>query len=239
MQTAMNGTQRLVKPGILPYVTLSFGMSLDGKIATRTGESKYISGPEARAFVHELRNRHDGILVGINTILADHPKLTTRLVSGTGRDAHRIILDSRLRIHLDEPVLHLRSAAKTILVSRTDADPVLRTALEEAGAVVIGVADPHTSEGLREALARLKAMGIGSILVEGGSSVHFTFIANGLFDRLYATVSPVLIGGETAKSAVGGAGFASLSEAATLSFVGWTKVGPDYVIEAVPAARNE
>ena len=108
------------KPLTRPWITLSFGMSLDGKIATRKGDSKYITGQEARGFVHHLRHRHDGILVGIQTIINDHPLLTTRLDSIRGKDAHRIVLDSQLRISLDEPMLHQLSEAKTVVVAKAN-----------------------------------------------------------------------------------------------------------------------
>ena len=103
-----------------PWITLSFGMSLDGKIATRTGDSKYISGPLTRLFVHELRHRHDGILVGIRTVEIDHPQLTTRLSEGQGRDAHRIILDSHLNIELDEPVIQPKANSKTFIATKAN-----------------------------------------------------------------------------------------------------------------------
>lgn len=223
----------------LPYLTVSFAMSLDGKIATRTGDSKYISGPESLAFVHRLRDAHDGILVGINTILADHPRLTTRLPEGGGRDPHRVVLDSTLRIPLDEPVLHAPSAAKTILVCRADADPGRRAALERLGAIVVAVSDPHAPEGLREALRSLKAMGIASILVEGGSSVHFAFLGNRLFDRVFVTVAPLVIGGAAARTAVAGEGFATLAEAVRLRFIDRLQAGDDLIIEAVPADAGD
>ena len=214
-------------------------MSLDGKIATRTGDSKYISGPESLAFVHRLRDAHDAILVGINTILADHPRLTTRLPEGGGRDPHRVILDSTLRIPLDEPVLHAASPTKTILVCREDADPARRAALERLGAVVVAVPDPHDPEGLRRALRLLKATGIGSILVEGGATVHFAFLGNRLFDRVFVTVAPLVIGGATARTAVAGEGFATLAEAVRLRFVDRMDAGVDIIIEAVPADAGE
>ncbi len=234
MGKTMNQSATIKTERDLPFVTLSFAMSLDGKIATRTGESRHISGPQSMAFVHRLRDRHDGILVGINTVLADHPRLTTRLPDGKGRDATRIILDSQLRIPLDEPVLHLASPAPTVVICRTDADPERKAALERLGVVVIGIPDPHAPEGLREAMVRLKAMGIRSILVEGGGTVHSSFIEQRLFDRVFVTIAPIVIGGETAKPAVGGRGFATIADAARLRFVRRIRAGADLILEAVP-----
>lgn len=224
---------------VLPFVTLSFAMSLDGKIATHTGNSKSISGPRSTAFVHRLRDRHDGILVGINTVIADHPRLTTRLPNGKGHDATRILLDSQLRIPLDEPLLRPASTAGTIIICRTDADPERKAALERLGVTVIGIADPHSPEGLRAALIRLKEMGIRSILVEGGGTVHFSFIEQRLFDRIFVTIAPMVIGGDTAKPAVGGRGFPTIAEAARLRFVRRIHAGADLILEAVPAYPAE
>jgi len=234
MRNMMKQYAKIKTARTLPFVTLSFAMSLDGKIATRTGDSKYISGPQSAAFVHRLRDRHDGILVGINTVLADHPRLTTRLPNGKGHDATRIILDSQLRIPLDEPLLRLDSTAGTIVICRTDADQDRKAALEGLGVVVIGIPDPHAPEGLREALVRLKAIGIRSILVEGGGTIHFSFIEQRLFDRVFVTIAPIVIGGETAKPAVGGGGFATLADAARLRFVRRITAGADLILEAVP-----
>ncbi len=216
-----------------PYITLSFGMSLDGKIATVTGDSKYISGPESRDFVHQLRNKHQAILVGINTILIDHPKLTTRLDGTYSRDPERIILDSNLQISLDEPLLHQKSKAGTIIITRADSNQAKKTSLRSMKVRIIEIEDKRKPLNLLEALTKLKAMGVGSILVEGGGTIHFSFIKERLFNRLFATISPIIIGGELAKTAVSGKGFATLNEAVKLDFIKITKMGQDYVLEAI------
>ena len=128
-----------------PFITLSFGMSLDGKIATRTGDSKYISSPATREFVHELRHLHQGILVGIRTVQLDHPLLTTRLASGKGKDAHRIILDSKFAIDVNEPILSLKSEAKTWIVTKANQDRNKINHLLSLGVVVLedSTAGPH------------------------------------------------------------------------------------------------
>jgi diaminohydroxyphosphoribosylaminopyrimidine deaminase / 5-amino-6-(5-phosphoribosylamino)uracil reductase len=222
----------------IPYVTLSFGMSLDGKIATKTGDSKYISGSESRQFVHRLRHIHDAILVGINTVMIDHPSLTTRLEGFQGKDAHRILLDSTLKINLDERIIAQKSSANTIVVTRVSSDAIKKAALRSLGVIVVEIEDPSAPLNLHEALRKIKSLGINSILVEGGSTVHFSFIKSGLFKRLYATVSPIIIGGDLAKSAVGGEGFPTLLESARLDFIKCEKVGPDYILEAIPKNRK-
>lgn len=218
----------------LPYITQSFGMSLDGKIATVTGDSKYISGPISRNFVHQLRHQHDGILVGIQTVLIDHPLLTTRLPNQIGKDAHRIILDSDLRIDLSEPILHLQSAASTIIVHRATVDPLKAQKLRDLGVVLLPI---HTNNRYLEipiVLQKLYQLGIRSILVEGGSTVHYEFLKSRLVQSIYATLSPIIIGGDSAKSAVGGEGFLTLSEAPKLQIQSIRQYGVDYIIHAIP-----
>ena len=223
----------------LPYIRLSFGMSLDGKIATYTGDSKYISGPESRQFVHRLRHNSDAILVGINTILTDHPSLTTRLSNQVGKDAHRIILDSSCRIDLFEPILMQTSNASTIVVTKKNSDPQKINSLRQQGILVLEIECASAMLPLTEVLQSLYLMGIRSILVEGGSTVHFSFIRDQLFQELYATLSPLIIGGDTAKGAVGGQGFQSLKDAIKLHIKSIKHIGKDYIIHAIPEKKGE
>ncbi|MCK7487578.1 MAG: RibD family protein [Bacillus subtilis] len=236
---ALNAIWRHTETSDLPYISLSFGMSLDGKIATRTGDSKYISGPQSRQFVHRLRNRHRAILVGINTILIDHPSLTTRLTNKTGRNPHRIVLDSTLKIPLNEPILARRDESATIIVTRKDSSLTKKQQLRDLGAIVIEIDDPASPLNLREALRKIRDLGIDSILVEGGSTIHFSFLKERLFQRLYATISPIIIGGDAAKSAVGGEGFATLKESQHLEFIQIHQAGRDFVFEAIPRAIHK
>ncbi|MDP2426011.1 MAG: RibD family protein [bacterium] len=223
----------------LPYIRLSFGMSLDGKIATYTGDSKYISGPESRQFVHRLRHNSDAILVGINTILIDHPSLTTRLTNQVGKDAHRIILDSTCRIDPYEPLLLQTSNARTIVVTKLNSHPQKISALRKQGILVLEIECTSSTLPLLEVLSQLYQMGIRSILVEGGSTVHFSFIRDHLFQELYATISPLIIGGEQAKGAVGGQGFQTLNESMKLHIKSIKHVGKDYIIHAIPDIKGE
>ena len=211
-----------------PFVIQSLGMSLDGKIATHTGDSKYISGPESRQLVHELRNLVDGILVGIHTIQIDHPQLTTRLNHRQGRDAHRIILDSKLSISLDEPILQIASSAKTIIAT-TEYSSKIPT-LEQMGVIVLVIAkDAQGRVDLTDLMVKLHQWGIHSLLVEGGSTIHFSFLQAHLIDYSFFTLSPLIIGGDRAKSAVGGEGFATLREATRFTHLDILPLGVDYV----------
>jgi diaminohydroxyphosphoribosylaminopyrimidine deaminase/5-amino-6-(5-phosphoribosylamino)uracil reductase len=214
-----------------PWITLSFGMSLDGKIATRKGESKYITGQEARGFVHHLRHRHDGILVGIQTVMNDHPLLTTRLTTIQGKDAHRIVLDSQLRISLDEPMLHQVSDAKTILVAKANvADQSKVDQLSSMGVIVL--LDPYQSKRIHLPwlMKQLLKLNIRSVMVEGGGTVHESFIRQQYVDRIYAQISPMLIGGKKAKTPVEGLGFALLKDATRVAFSNHFKLGQDIII---------
>ena len=216
-----------------PYVTLSFGMSLDGKIATHTGDSKYISGSESRRFVHELRNKHDAILVGINTIKIDHPLLTTRL-NKKNKDPIRVVLDSLLSIDVDEPVLNIKSNSKTIIICNKLANENKIRRIKQLGHDVIVLDNEDRPLSIDKTLKELRKRGIYSLLVEGGSTVHFSFIKAGLFNRLYATISPIIIGGDLAKGAVGGKGFDYLVESQKLNFNKIMKRGADIIVDATP-----
>jgi len=214
-----------------PWITLSFGMSLDGKIATRQGDSKYITGPEAREFVHHLRHRHDAILVGIQTVENDHPLLTTRLNVIKGKDATRIILDSKLRIAIDEPLLNQISDAKTWVVAKAHlADKQKVEQLTSKGVVVL--LDPSLSKRIHLVwlMKQLQLRHIRSVMVEGGGTIHESFIRHGLVDRIYSQVSPLLIGGKKAKTPVEGLGFAFLKDATRVAFINHFKLGQDIII---------
>jgi len=214
-----------------PWITLSFGMSLDGKIATRQGDSKYITGPEAREFVHHLRHRHDAILVGIQTVVNDHPLLTTRFTTFKGKDANRIILDSKLRIAIDEPLLNQRSDAKTLVIAKAHlADKQKVEQLLSMGVVVL--LDPYLSKRIHLGwlMKQLLLRQVRSVMVEGGGTVHESFITQGFVDRIYAQVSPLLIGGKKAKTPVEGLGFALLKDATRVAFSNHFKLGQDIII---------
>lgn len=218
-----------------PYVTLSFGMSLDGKIATYTGDSKYISGQVARVAVHKQRNRHQAILVGIQTVLADHPLLNARLLKHP-RHPIRVVLDSKLRIPETEPMLQGDQAAKTIVFTLATADAAKVKRLRELGTTVLTTSGTDKIN-LFEALSQLYERGIDSVLVEGGGTVHFAFLSEGLVDCVHAYVSPLLIGGETAKNAVAGQGFDTLAKSFRLSFQRIRRLGDDLLLEAMPKSN--
>ncbi len=213
-----------------PFVVAKAAMSLDGKIATCSGKSKWITGPEARAYGHQLRDWYDTIMVGIGTVLADDPSLTTRLTGGGGRDPARIILDSRARTPLNAKVLTQRSEAPTIVAATTTAPPARLEALRQAGAEVLLVNEGPVVD-LPKLMKILGKKEITSVLIEGGSAVHASAFTAGLVDKTVWFIAPKIIGGREAPGPVGGLGFDDPSEALELERVRVSRLGADICIE--------
>ena len=174
-----------------PAVTLTYAQTLDGSIAVRPDEPLAISGPETKYLTHRLRAVHDGILVGVGTVLADDPKLTARRVGGP--HPRPVILDSRLRTPRSARVL--RHPKGALLVAAADANPSRAAALEAAGAQVLRVPRGPAGVNLTAALAALYALGLRSLMVEGGARVLASFLRARLGDWLLVTLAPYLVGG--------------------------------------------
>lgn len=215
----------------LPFVIMKTAMTLDGKIATRTNASRWITGEQSREYVHELRNKVSGIMVGIGTVLADDPSLTTRLKEGGGRDPVRIIVDSGARIPLLAKVLNLDSAAKTYIAVTERAGAEKTSSLLEKGAEVIIVQSKDDRVGLKELMRELGRRNIDSILLEGGSELNYAALEAGIVDKVCSFIAPKIIGGCTAKTPVGGEGRALMEEAIRLEYVETHLMGEDIMIE--------
>ena len=198
----------------LPFVALKTAMTLDGKIATVTGKSQWITNEASRLRVHELRDRYDGILAGIGTVLADDPSLTARLPDGMGKNPVRIVADSLARIPLQSRLLHDRQAP--VLIAVTEQAPKERLqALRELGAEVLQAGQgPHVNLPLL--MKQLGDRGLLSVFVEGGGTLNFSLLQEKLVDQVYAFIAPKVVGGRAALSPVEGDGFAELSEAIEL-----------------------
>ena len=177
----------------VPFVTLKIAQTLDGRIATATGESKWITGKEARAEGHRLRDSNDAILVGINTVLKDDPALTTRIPGG--RDPIRVIVDSRLRIPLTAKVLTQRSPARTIVATLTSAPKTKVNKLRAAGADILFVKSEQGRVSLRDLMGQLGRMGIMSVLIEGGAEINASALKAGIVDKIIAIIAPTLMTG--------------------------------------------
>lgn len=213
-----------------PFVTAKFAMSLDGKIATRTGDSKWISGEKARGAVHRLRAASDAVMVGVNTALADDPQLTARDKRGRPLDRQplRVVVDTGGRMPpsarmLDEPGRTL------VAVGHVDDD---RTwALRSAGAEVVSLPGDGSSVDLAALMDNLAAEhGVTSLLVEGGATLLGSLFDLGLVDKVIAFVSPVIIGGAEAPTPVAGSGFERMADTLKLERVRWDKYGRDMAI---------
>lgn len=214
----------------LPFVVAKAAMSLDGKIATRTGQSKWITGPQARAYGHCLRNWYDAILVGIGTVRADNPSLTTRLPDGTGRDPVRIILDSAANTLPTANVLAGCGQVPVIIATTAGAAPEKAAALQQAGAEVL-VVNEGPQVDLTVLMKLLGKRNITSVLIEGGAAVHGSAFAAKIVDKAVWFIAPKIIGGREAPGPVGGLGIGDLSGAALLERTKISRLGPDICIE--------
>lgn len=217
-------------------VTLKLATSLDGRIATKTGESQWITCAESRRCVHELRARHHGVLVGIGTALADDPQLTVRGVElGTGVQPHRVILDTHLRLPVSSRVLTC-SSGQTFIVHGAEADTGLAGALKDAGARLLEC--PFGDNGRLDPVAALRLLegaGLCSLFVEGGGEVAAAFLMAGCVDTLEWFRAPMIIGGD-GKPALGPLGVDVLAQALRFKRGGVRIIGDDvwetYEVEA-------
>jgi diaminohydroxyphosphoribosylaminopyrimidine deaminase/5-amino-6-(5-phosphoribosylamino)uracil reductase len=211
-----------------PFITLKAAATVDGKIATRDGDSKWISGEISRRFVHRLRDRVDGVLVGVGTILKDDPMLTARIKGG--RDPYRIILDSRLRIPEEAKVVNI-APSKTIIATTELAPKERVERLEKKGVRLFVVGSKEARVDLRACLSKLAEMEIVHLLVEGGSQVNGSFLDEGLIDQLLLFLSPKLIGDSQALGIFSGRGASSLKEAIPLKELRIKRMGEDLLLE--------
>jgi diaminohydroxyphosphoribosylaminopyrimidine deaminase/5-amino-6-(5-phosphoribosylamino)uracil reductase len=210
-----------------PFVTLKIAQTLDGKIATATGESQWITGVQAREEGHRLRNTHDAILVGINTVLNDDPSLTTR-ISG-GRDPIRVIVDSKLRIPLTARVLTQRSTAGTI-VATVSAVKQRIAALAKTGAIVIETKSKQGRVDLQDLMRKLGQRDIMSVLVEGGSEINSSALHAGVVDKVVLFLAPLLMTGTDSICSIGGSCPERLKQAKGLRDVTVQFVGNDLMV---------
>jgi len=211
-----------------PFVILKVAASLDGRIAVRDGDSKWISGELSRRFVHRMRDQTDGVVVGIGTVLRDDPILTARIKKG--RDPYRIILDSRLRIPEEAKVIE-NSPSKAIIVTTELAARDRVQKLEKKGIRILIVDSKEGRVDLKACLSKLGEMGMMSLLVEGGSRINGAFLDEGLIDKIFLFFSPKLIGDGEAPGIFGGVGKRALKEAFPLNRVRVKRIGEDILVE--------
>lgn len=238
-----------------PWVTAKFAMSLDGKIATRSGDARWISGEASRAHAHALRDRSDAVIVGIGTVLADDPSLTVRPAPADGRQPHRVVVDTRLRTPLEAALAGpgLVSGTTIAFVGAlpggpaggvggpdqssppvTDLDRSAR-ALEDRGLALLSLpADTSGRVDLCALLAALGRRGYNEVLVEGGGELLAGFFALGLIDQVEACLAPIVIGGRTASTPVGGIGAERIDQAGDFTIVDVARRDRDVWIVARP-----
>ena len=209
----------------MPFVTAKYAMSLDGKIAARSGDSKWISGEESREFAHLLRAQSDAIMVGINTVLADDPQLTARDADGNANERQplRVVLDSHGRMPQDAQMLS--APGDTVVVVADDFEGP-----ERDGAETVRVPEGRGGVDLRVLLEGLGARDITSVLVEGGGATIGALFDLKLVDKVVAFVAPVIIGGNEAISPVGGVGITEMEEALRLRDVEMKRFGEDVTV---------
>lgn len=211
-----------------PYVVMKYAMTLDGKIATHTGASKWITGEKAREWVHQLRHQYMGIMAGIGTVLADDPLLNVRLEGK--KSPVRIICDSKLRLPKDSRILRTAKEYPTI-VAHAAGDPETAACLKRSGVQVVAVPDGDGRVDLKKLMRFLGSQGLDSILLEGGGELNESALQAGIVQEVKVFVAPKLFGGSKAKTPVSGRGVALPGEARMLSLEAISQVGEDLLLE--------
>lgn len=213
----------------MPFITVKYAQTLDGRIATATGQSQWISSEAAQKFAHQLRAEHDAILVGLGTVIKDDPELTVRHIRG--RNPLRIVMDSSLKIPRKAKILQKLTDAKTLVVTtKIDDNPQFRH-IADSGAEIIAIdADEQGNVDLKKLLKFLAGKGISSILVEGGAQIITALLNNDLANRLVTIIAPKIIG--KGIEAIGDLKIKELNCAKSLSFQKIKKIGPDIIIDS-------
>jgi diaminohydroxyphosphoribosylaminopyrimidine deaminase / 5-amino-6-(5-phosphoribosylamino)uracil reductase len=214
-----------------PFVILKTAASLDGKIATRTGESRWITGESARHRVHQLRNEVDAVLVGIGTVLRDDPLLTTRLGITDQRDPARVVVDNLARLPLRAKVVNRASTAPTLLAVSQTAPRARLEALEREGIQVIVVDGSPRRVSLGHLMDALGKLGFLSVMIEGGAEINASAFREGVVDKALLFLAPILIGGKSAPTALGGQGIETLSQATRLRDLRIERFDDDILLE--------
>jgi len=212
----------------IPFVVVKVASSLDGKIATSKGESKWITGQKAREFAHRLRGKMDAILVGINTVISDDPSL----LAPSKDSLARVILDSKLRIPLNSKILKNQDKADTFIFTTSKADRQKLCELKSRGIkVAIVKEDQDGRVDLEEVLKKLASLEIMILLVEGGGKVIGSFFDKGLVDKLFLFLAPRIIGGRNSLTWVEGKGVDLLSQTPHIEVSSLRKIGQDFLLE--------
>mgnify|MGYP000685696450 CR=1 FL=1 len=221
-----------------PYVVMKYAMTLDGKIATKTGASKWITGEPARQEVQHMRHRYMGIMAGIGTVLADDPMLTCRL-KGTENGANpvRIICDSTLRTPLESQIVRSAKEIPTILAT-CNRQEAMHMPYIEAGCKILVTPEKDGHVDLVELMRQLGQLGIDSVILEGGGTLNWSALQAGIVQKVQAYVASKLFGGTEAKTPVEGQGFHTPADAVELTRTKITALGSDWLIEGYPVENR-
>jgi diaminohydroxyphosphoribosylaminopyrimidine deaminase/5-amino-6-(5-phosphoribosylamino)uracil reductase len=217
-----------------PLVVLKLAATLDGRIATRSGASRWITGPAARRYVHRLRDQYDAVMVGAGTVIADDPQLTARIRGG--RDPLRVVIDGRLRVPLTARVLTKQAAPGTLLVTAMQSSPKLDV-FRRRGASVWAVAGRGGVLSLRRVLRRLATTGISSVMIEGGAGLAAAALRERVVDRLLLFTAPALIGGD-GRAMLDALGVRTPQGAVRLRLRDVRRIGGDLLIDAAPVGAR-
>lgn len=212
-----------------PFVLMKYAMSLDGKISTATGKSKWISCEKSRRDVHKLRNNLSAIMVGINTVIKDNPMLNCRIEGGN--DPIRIIVDSNLRIPLDSKIVNTSNNISTIVATTHKADKDKIKLLEERNVEVIVAKEKDGRVDITSLIDKLGEKKIDSILLEGGSEINFSCLQEGIVDKVRIYIAPKILGGNNAKGAVGGRGVSEMIDSFNIENIDISTIGSDILVE--------
>lgn len=214
----------------LPFVAMKTGMTLDGKIAAYTGDSRFVTGEESRKYVHQLRNTYDAILVGIGTVLADDPQLNTRLDTGNLRDPIRVIIDGNLDLPQNSKIALSSHKQKTILFCGLNVEESKVQKLTHLGLEIIRLPLQNNLIPLREAMEILASREITSVLAEGGAEINASLIDANLVDKIYSFIAPKIIGGRAAPTPVAGNGLPLMGQAREVVINEVNRFGKDVLI---------
>jgi len=215
----------------LPFVILKCASTLDGRIATCTGDARWVSGEESRKFVHQIRHQVDAIMVGIKTVISDDPSLTTRLEHNKGLDPTRIILDTRLSIPENAKLFSLNSKSETIIVTGCDISKKKENILKEKGARILKTPLKNGLIDLTSLMPQLGNMGITSILIEGGSQVIASALKARIVDKIMFFYAPKILGGDDGIPICKGTGPKLMSQSTFIKDLNIQRFGLDFMVE--------
>ena len=221
----------------LPFVAAKSAITLDGKIATRTGSSKWITSDQARQLGQELRHKYGAVMVGIGTVLADNPQLTYRIPGKQAHQPTRVIIDSHLQIPLESQVIRVVDAPTIIYMA--DGSREKAELLRHQGIDVVSCPGEDGRVDLIGALQDLAQREISGVLVEGGGTLNGALLDRCLVDKLYVFIAPKVVGSHAAPGMFGGRGIGEMQNAIQLDKVSWSQVGPDILVTGYPIYKGD